>query len=63
MVKTYNNWEQSLLEATLTYKKTFAESHNLTLLGGYSFRQTNADGFTMQANDAKFKHSRFDNFL
>ena len=61
--KTYNNWEQSLLEATLTYKKTFAESHNLTLLGGYSFRQTNADGFTMQANDATSNTVGSDNFL
>lgn len=61
--KTYTNWEQGLLEATLTYKKTFAESHNLTLLGGYSFRQTNADGFSMQANNSTSNTLGSDNFL
>ena len=49
--RAYNNWEQSMLEATLTYKKTFADTHNLTLLGGYSFRGTNWDGFSAQGRN------------
>ena len=40
-----------MLEATLTYKKTFADTHNLTLLGGYSFRGTNWDGFSAQGRN------------
>ncbi len=49
--RSYENWEQSLLEATLTYKATFAESHNLTLLAGYSYRNTGWDGFSAQGRN------------
>ncbi|MDN3671598.1 SusC/RagA family TonB-linked outer membrane protein [Flavobacterium branchiarum] len=49
--REYNNKEQSMIEATLTYKKSFAGVHNLTLLGGYSYRSTGNDGFKAEGNN------------
>jgi len=46
--RAYNNWSQAMVEATVTYKKTFKESHNLTALLGYSYRNQNWDGFHAQ---------------
>jgi TonB-linked SusC/RagA family outer membrane protein len=60
--RSYANWEQGLIEATLTYKKTFAESHNVTLLGGYSYRTTDSDGFNMEANNPTSNTLGSDNF-
>jgi TonB-linked SusC/RagA family outer membrane protein len=60
--RSYSNWEQGLIEATLTYKKSFADSHNLTLLGGYSYRTTKSDGFNMEANNPTSNTLGSDNF-
>lgn len=49
--RSYENWEQGMLEATLTYKKTFADAHNFTALAGYSFRKSNWDGFAAQGRN------------
>jgi len=46
--RAYNNWSQAMLEATVTYKETFADLHNLTALAGYSYRNQNWDGFHAQ---------------
>lgn len=43
--RNYDNWDQKLLEATLTYRKTFNDVHNFTALLGYSYRGTTWDGF------------------
>ena len=49
--RAYENWDQGMIEATLTYKKTFNELHNLTVLAGYSYRNQNWDGFHAQGNE------------
>jgi TonB-linked SusC/RagA family outer membrane protein len=49
--REYNNKEQSMIETTLTYKKTFSDVHNVTVLGGYSYRDTGYDGFKAQGNN------------
>lgn len=49
--RNYENWEQKMLEATITYQKTFDDIHNLTLLGGYSYRGQNWDGFFSQGRE------------
>lgn len=46
--RRYNNWAQSMVEATVTYKKSFNDVHNLTGLLGYSYRNQNWDGFEAQ---------------
>jgi len=46
--RAYNNWGQAMLEATVTYKNTFADYHNLTALVGYSYRNQSWDGFSAQ---------------
>lgn len=43
--RSYNNYDNKLLETTLKYKKTFNEIHNFDFLGGYSFQQESWDGF------------------
>ncbi|NMH27159.1 SusC/RagA family TonB-linked outer membrane protein [Flavobacterium silvaticum] len=49
--RNYDNYEQKLIETTLTYKKTFGENHNLTALIGHSYRASMSDGFRAQGND------------
>jgi len=49
--RAYNNWAQKMLEATVTYKNTFADLHNLTVLGGYSYRNENWGGFFAQGRN------------
>lgn len=46
--RNYENWEQGLMEATLNYKKSFNDVHNLNVLAGYSYRNTGWDGFSAQ---------------
>lgn len=46
--RNYGNWEQGLMEATLNYKKSFNDVHNLNVLAGYSYRNTGWDGFSAQ---------------
>ncbi len=49
--RSYENWAQGMLEATLTYKKTFNDVHNLTALAGYSYRSQNWDGFLAEGRE------------
>lgn len=46
----YGNTSNKLFEGTLTYTKTLGD-HNLNLLGGYSFQETNYDGFSATGRD------------
>jgi len=49
--RAYSNWGQAMLEATVTYKKTFNDSHNLTALLGYSYSNQNWDGFHAEGRE------------
>ncbi len=49
--RSYENWAQALLEGTLTYKKTFNDVHNLTVLAGYSYRKQDWDGFLAEGRE------------
>ncbi|NDP21695.1 MAG: TonB-dependent receptor [Paludibacter sp.] len=49
--RTYGNNSNKLFEGTLTYVKAFGE-HNFNLLGGYSYQETNYDGFSASGRDA-----------
>ncbi|NLP56831.1 TonB-dependent receptor [Lutibacter sp. B1] len=49
--RAYDNWAQSMLEGTLTYKKTFNDVHNLTALAGYSYRKQDWDGFLAEGRE------------
>lgn len=46
--RAYHNGESKLLETTLTYTKTFNKSHNVNVVGGYSFQEDIYDGFWAQ---------------
>jgi iron complex outermembrane receptor protein len=48
--RSYGNTSNKLFEGTLTYTKEFGE-HNLNLLGGYSYQETNYDGFSANGRD------------
>ncbi|WP_456460732.1 SusC/RagA family TonB-linked outer membrane protein [Lutibacter sp.] len=43
--RSYNNYDNVLLETTLKYNKTLNDTHNLNFVGGYSFQQEGWDGF------------------
>jgi iron complex outermembrane receptor protein len=49
----YEHWSQKLLEATATYVKTFNASHNINILGGYSWQENEYDGFFSKGEDAQ----------
>ena len=49
--REYNNYENMLAEATLKYKKTFANVHNIDAVTGYSFQEENWDGFRAQGKN------------
>ena len=52
----YEHWSQKLLEATATYAKTFHATHNINLLGGYSWQENVYDGFFAKGLDAQSDH-------
>lgn len=52
----YEHHSQKLLEATATYVKTFNATHNINLLGGYSWQENAYDGFFAKGLDAQSDH-------
>jgi len=52
----YEHWNQKLLEATAVYVKSFNETHNLNVLGGYSWQENSYDGFFARGEDAQSDH-------
>lgn len=52
VVGSYNNRSNKLLESTLTYLNTFNEKHNFSLMGGYSWKQTNSWFFRVAGRNA-----------
>jgi len=43
--RSYNNYDNVLLETTLKYNTTLSDVHNLDFVGGYSFQEESWDGF------------------
>ncbi|MFA5296752.1 MAG: SusC/RagA family TonB-linked outer membrane protein [Lutibacter sp.] len=60
--RAYENWAQGMLEATLTYKKTFNNVHNLTALAGYSYRKQDWDGLSSEGREPISNSLGADNF-
>ena len=54
--RSYGNTSNKLFEGTLTYVKAFGEN-NINLLGGYSYQETNYDGFSANGRDAYSDYS------
>lgn len=44
----YNNYYSKLIEPTISFTHTFGNSHNLNLIGGYSYQKEGIDGFNAQ---------------
>ncbi|WP_066628057.1 SusC/RagA family TonB-linked outer membrane protein [Labilibacter marinus] len=59
--KGYDNTSKSLIEATLNYVKTFNADHNLNAIGGYSWQETNYNGFYAQGSNPASPHMGADN--
>jgi len=49
--RSYGNYDNKLAEATLKYKKTFSDIHNIDAVIGYSFQEENSDGFSAQGKN------------
>ncbi|TRX71583.1 SusC/RagA family TonB-linked outer membrane protein [Carboxylicivirga sp. M1479] len=49
--KGYDKTAKTLLEATVNYIKTFGGEHNLNAIAGYSWQETNYNGFYAQAKN------------
>ncbi|MBK9211750.1 MAG: SusC/RagA family TonB-linked outer membrane protein [Saprospiraceae bacterium] len=50
--RSYNNKYSKLIETTLSYKKSFKEIHNMTLMGGHSYQKDGFDGFGATGRNA-----------
>ncbi len=59
--RAYNNYSNKLLEGTLTYTNTFAEKHNFSLMGGYSWQKDFFDGFSVSGRNATSDYIGADN--
>ncbi len=59
--RAYNNWQQNMVEMTLTYDKSFGD-HNFTALLGHSYRVQNWDGFSVEGRDPISNILGSDNF-
>ncbi|MDD3890726.1 MAG: SusC/RagA family TonB-linked outer membrane protein [Bacteroidales bacterium] len=46
--RSYNNAESKILETTIRYTNSFADAHNLEVVGGYSFQEDFFTGFSAQ---------------
>lgn len=51
--KSYDNSSEKILEGTLNYNKSFEQKHNLNLLAGYSWQESNYNGFYAQASNSQ----------
>ena len=49
--RSYGNYDNKLAEATLKYKKTFSDVHNIDAVLGYSFQEETWDGFNAQGKN------------
>jgi iron complex outermembrane receptor protein len=58
--RQYNTLNQ-LLETTLTYNRSFGETSNFSVLGGYSFQQLDNDGFSAANNSFVTTATGFNN--
>ncbi len=54
--RKYEHEYQKLLEFTGNYSKSFNETHNLNILGGYSWQENGKDGFFSKGQDAQSDH-------
>ncbi|MEN8224038.1 MAG: SusC/RagA family TonB-linked outer membrane protein [Bacteroidota bacterium] len=54
--KKYEHEYQKLLEATAVYVKSFNGTHNINVLGGYSWQENGEDGFFAKGEDAQSDH-------
>jgi TonB-linked SusC/RagA family outer membrane protein len=59
--KQYDNDVKKLIEITGNYVKTFNKSHNLNILGGYSWQGETYNGFFAQGGDAQSPYAGPDN--
>ncbi|MCZ2339809.1 MAG: TonB-dependent receptor, partial [Chitinophagales bacterium] len=59
--RAYNNYSNKLIEGTLTYTNTFAEKHNFSLMGGYSWQKDFFDGFSVSGRNATSDYIGADN--
>ncbi len=50
--RSYNNFQQTLIETTLSYTKNLKGGHFLNVLGGHSYQKELYDGFSAQGKDA-----------
>lgn len=58
--RVYDNRSNKLLESYLTYAKTFG-AHDVNAVLGYSWQETNGDGFQVEATDANSDYMGADN--
>ncbi|HLO57764.1 MAG TPA: SusC/RagA family TonB-linked outer membrane protein [Bacteroidales bacterium] len=58
--KSFDKEQQKLMEITGTYTKSIG-SHNFNLMGGYSWQQTNYNGFYAQAENPQSDFIRYNN--
>lgn len=59
--KEYINNSQKILEGTLNYIKTFNDSHNLNAILGYSWQESNYNGFYAQAENPQSEYVSYNN--
>ena len=59
--RSYDNKSKKLLESYLTYSKTFSNIHNLDMVVGHSWQETNSDGFGVTALNANSDFMGADN--
>jgi TonB-linked SusC/RagA family outer membrane protein len=51
--KSYDNSSDKILEGTLNYIKSINDKHNLNVLAGYSWQESNYNGFYSQASNSQ----------
>ncbi len=54
--RSYSNTAQKLMEITGNYTKSINEKHNLNALLGYSWQESEYEGFSAQARDAQSEY-------
>ncbi|MFW5699521.1 MAG: SusC/RagA family TonB-linked outer membrane protein [Bacteroidota bacterium] len=59
--KNYDNNQQVLMEVTGTYTKTFSDFHNFNALAGYSWQESNWNGFYAQAENPQSDFISYNN--